>query len=97
MGYCGRYKLAGAAAPLSVVGDLILRRKEKGGASVQTSETQMNSAQGFLLSYSKSRDRLCKAANAGAFPRSWAGSGWFELVTIHSFSFSFSTWLREFI
>jgi hypothetical protein len=32
--YSGRYKLAGAAAPPSVVGDLMLRRKEKGGASV---------------------------------------------------------------
>jgi hypothetical protein len=49
VGYCGRYKLAEAAAPPSVVGDLILRRKEKGGASVQTSETQMNSAKGSLL------------------------------------------------
>jgi hypothetical protein len=36
-------------------------------------------------------------ARAGAFPRSWAGSGWFEPITIHSFSFSFSTSLREFI
>ena len=27
-------------------------------------------------------------AHAGAFPHSWAGSGWFEPVTIHFFSFS---------
>jgi hypothetical protein len=31
------------------------------------------------------------------FPRSWAGSGWFEPVTIHSFPFSFSTRLSKFI
>jgi hypothetical protein len=66
---------------------------------VQTSETQINSAQGFLFSYSKSRGPLCKAANAGArvgvFLRLWAGSGWFEPVTIHSFSFSFSIRLRK--
>jgi hypothetical protein len=31
------------------------------------------------------------------FPRSWAGSGWFEPVTIHSFPFSFSARLRKFI
>jgi hypothetical protein len=31
------------------------------------------------------------------FPCSWAGSGWFEPVTIHSFSFSFSTRLNEIV
>jgi hypothetical protein len=36
-------------------------------------------------------------ARAGAFPCSWAQSGWFEPITIHSFSFSFSARLREFI
>jgi hypothetical protein len=40
----GRYKLAGATAPPSVVGDLTLRRNRKGGASVQLSETHVNSA-----------------------------------------------------
>jgi hypothetical protein len=53
----------------------------------------MNSAQGFLTRYSKGRGPLCKAdsegTHAGAFPRSWAGSGWFEPVTIHSFPFFF--------
>jgi hypothetical protein len=34
---------------------------------------------------------------AGAFPCLWAGSGWFEPITIQSFSFSFSPRLREFI
>jgi hypothetical protein len=42
VGYCGRYKFAGAYTPPSMVGDLILRRKEKGGASVHMSETQLN-------------------------------------------------------
>jgi hypothetical protein len=46
--YCGRYKLARATALPSVVGDLILQRKQKGGASVQTSETQLDSAKGSL-------------------------------------------------
>jgi hypothetical protein len=32
--YLGRYRLAGATAPPSVVGDLTLRRNKKGGASV---------------------------------------------------------------
>jgi hypothetical protein len=44
----------------------------------------MNSAQGFLTSYSKGRGPLCKtasaAARAGAFPRSWADSGWFSFL-----------------
>jgi hypothetical protein len=46
--YSGQYKLAGGTAPSSVVGDLILRRKEKGRASEQMSETPINSAQGSL-------------------------------------------------
>jgi hypothetical protein len=32
--YLGRYRLARATAPPSVVGDLTLRRNKKGGASV---------------------------------------------------------------
>jgi hypothetical protein len=48
-GYCGQYKLAGAAASLSVVRDLILRRKEKGGASVHMSETQINREDDSLM------------------------------------------------
>jgi hypothetical protein len=31
------------------------------------------------------------------FPYSWASSGRFEPITIHSFSFSFSAWLRKFV
>jgi hypothetical protein len=63
------------------------------------SETHVNSAQGFLISYLNGRGPLCELSIAGAFPCSWAGSGWFEPVTIHSFSFSFSfpARLREFI
>jgi hypothetical protein len=41
---------------------------------------------------------LCAKPPARAcFPRSWAGSGWFETITIHSFPFSFSATLRKFI
>jgi hypothetical protein len=40
--------------------------------------------------------RQCGRAG-GTFPRSWAGSDWFESITIHSFSFSFSARLSEFI
>jgi hypothetical protein len=98
--YSGLYKLTGAAALPFVVGDLILRRKEKGGASVQTSKTQMNSAKGSLLVIQIPKG-LCAncptRARVGAFPCSWADSGWFEPVAIHSFSFSFSARLREFI
>jgi hypothetical protein len=57
----------------------------------------MSSAQGFLTGYSNSRGPLRKLDIEGVFPRSWAGSGRFEPVTIHSFSFSFSTRLRKFI
>jgi hypothetical protein len=32
--FSGRYKLAGATAPSSVVGDLTLQRNKKGGVSV---------------------------------------------------------------
>jgi hypothetical protein len=38
-----------------------------------------------------------EGADADAFPCSWAGSGWFEPVTIHSFSFSFSARLKEIV
>jgi hypothetical protein len=43
------------------------------------------------------RDLCAKSPARAHFPRSWAGSGWFELVTIHSFPFSFSARLRKFI
>jgi hypothetical protein len=68
---------------------------------VQTSETHMNSAQGFLISYSKGRGSLRKlniaGTRAGALPRSWSGSGWFQPITLHHFPFSFSAKLKEFI
>jgi hypothetical protein len=50
------------------------------------------------MGYSNSQGPLCKDANtgarAGSFSCSWADSGWFEPITIHSFSF-FSTRLRK--
>jgi hypothetical protein len=67
---------------------------------MQTSETQVNSGNDSLqvvqiakVLYAKSPAR----AHAGAFPRSWAGLGWFEPITVHSFPFSFSARLRKFI
>jgi hypothetical protein len=50
-----------------VVGDLTLRRNKKGGASVQMSETHVNSVQGFLISYSKGWGPLRNLSIAGAF------------------------------
>jgi hypothetical protein len=41
--------------------------------------------------------KLPARARMSAFPCSWAGSSWFEPVSIHSFSFSFSTRLRKLI
>jgi hypothetical protein len=46
--FFGQYKLAGATAPPSMVGDLTLRRNGKGGASVQLSETHVNSGKDSL-------------------------------------------------
>jgi hypothetical protein len=84
-----------------VVGDLTLQRNKKGEVSVRVSETHVNGVQGFLISYSKGRDPLCKlsitGARAGAFSRSWADSDCFQPITVHYFPFSFSTRLREFV
>jgi hypothetical protein len=40
--YCGRYEFSRVPTPPSIVGDPILRRREKRGASVHMSETRMN-------------------------------------------------------
>jgi hypothetical protein len=65
---------------------------------VHMSETDKY-GRGFFNGFSNSQGPLCNFVNAGAracvFLCSWAGSGWFEPVTIHSFSFS--TRLRKFI
>jgi hypothetical protein len=53
--FSGKYKLAGATPPPSVVRDLALRRNRKGGASVQLSETHVNSAQDSLSFVQKAR------------------------------------------
>jgi hypothetical protein len=60
---------------------------------VQTSQTQMNNAQGFLTSYSNSRGPLCKVASAGARGRvssvdglTWAG---LSPLLFNLFPFSF--------
>jgi hypothetical protein len=56
-----------------------------------------NSAATSFSGCSNQQGPLCKVASAGAFPCSWTDSGWFEHVTIHSFSFSFSARLRRLI
>jgi hypothetical protein len=77
--YSGRYRLTGECSPPLVVGDLTLRRNKKGGASVRMSETNVNSAQGFLISYSKGRGPLRKLSTArcarACFASTWAESG----------------------
>jgi hypothetical protein len=91
--FSSRYKLTGATAPSSVVGDLTLRRNRKGGASVQMSETHVNSARGSLLLVQKAEVFCVKPpppARAAHFAWAWAVSGWFQPITIHSFYFSFS-------
>jgi hypothetical protein len=53
------------------------------------SETRRNSAKDSLQVF-QIVGVLCAKTSARAqarFPRSWAGSGWFEPVTIHSFPF----------
>jgi hypothetical protein len=53
------------------------------------------------MGFSNSQGPLCKDDTTGArtarFAWAWAISGWFQPVTIHSFSFSFSTKNSEFI
>jgi hypothetical protein len=74
----GRYRLAGATAPPSVVGDLTLRRNRKGGALVQMSVRQGNSGEDSLRVFQTTRDPCANwtpRARAGAFRLSWAGSG----------------------
>jgi hypothetical protein len=47
--FCGQCKLAGVRTPSPTAGDLVMRRKEKGGASVHLSETQMNREEDSLM------------------------------------------------
>jgi hypothetical protein len=67
---------------------------------VQMSETHVNSAQGSLLLVQKAEVLCVKTptrARAARFAWAWAVSGWFQPVTIHPFSFSFSVRLREIV
>jgi hypothetical protein len=56
--FSGQYKLAGATALSSVVGDLTLQRKRKGGASVQLSETHVNSGKDSVTLGFKEQNRM---------------------------------------
>jgi hypothetical protein len=65
------------------------------------SVTQTNSAQGSLLviqtAEGLSAKPLRERMHAGAFCLCWAGSGHIQPNTVHSFSFSFSARIKEFI
>jgi hypothetical protein len=58
--FSGRYRLAGATAPPSVVGDLTLRRNRKGEALVQMSVRQGNSGEDSSRVFQKTRDIYAK-------------------------------------
>jgi hypothetical protein len=75
----GQYRLAGAAAPPSMIGDLILRRNRKGGALVQMSVRQRNSGEDSLWGFQTTGGlsvKITPRGRAGArFPRrgpTWA-------------------------
>jgi hypothetical protein len=101
--FSSQYKLAGATAPPSMVEDLTLRRNRKGGASVELSETHVNSGKDSLWVFQMARGLCAKRTPRACARRVSLGvgriavSGWFQPVTIHFFSFSFSTRIREFI
>jgi hypothetical protein len=61
--------------PSSTVGDLILRRKEKAGASVHMSETQMNREEDSLMVFLNSQGPVCNFSSAGVFAWRWAELG----------------------
>ena len=78
--FSGQYKLTGATAPSSVVGDLTLRRNRKGRTSVQISVRHRNSAKDSLRVFQIVRAHcanLAKQVHARArFPErgpTWAG------------------------
>jgi hypothetical protein len=64
---------------------------------VQTSETQVKSGKDSLRVFRIAKVLYAKSPARARFPRWWAGSGWFEPITVYSFSFSFSARLRKFI
>jgi hypothetical protein len=82
--FSSRYKLAGATAPPSVVGDLTLRRNRKGGAQLRMSVTQRNSAKDSLRVFQRARV-LC--ANLAARMRFCLSVGRIRLVSARYYSF----------
>jgi hypothetical protein len=75
--FSGRYRLARATAPSSVVGDLTLRRNRKGGALMQMLVRQGNSGEDSLRVFQTTRDLCAKWTPRTRF----AGRGltWTEL------------------
>jgi hypothetical protein len=90
--------LAGIGSPEGVLtgdhhrGPEFAKIRKKKGLGALVSET-WNSNSGLFIRYSNSRGPSRKmdiaGARAGMFPRSWAGSGWFEPLLFIPFPFSF--------
>jgi hypothetical protein len=64
---------------------------------VRMLETQKNSANDSLRVIQTARVLCVKTRARARFAWTWAGSGWFQPITVPPFSFPFSTRLREFI
>ena len=64
---------------------------------MQMLETQKNSAKDSLRVIQIARVLYVKTPTRARFAWTWAGSGWFQLITLPPFSFYFSARLREFI
>ena len=64
---------------------------------MELSETHVNSGKDSLRVFQTARGLCAKMTPQARFAWEWDVSGWFQPVTIHFFSFSFSTRLREFV
>jgi hypothetical protein len=94
--FSGRYRLVGATAPPSTVGDLTLRRNRKGRAYLRMSVRQGNNATDSLrvfqiarVLYANLATRACVSPIVGRLRLDWAR------YCLCFFLFSFSTSLRK--
>jgi hypothetical protein len=88
--FSSQYKLAGATAPPSMVGDLTLRRNRKGGASVELSETHVNSGKDSLWVFQMARGLCAKRTPRACARRVSLGRGPYRrigLVSARYYSF----------
>jgi hypothetical protein len=97
--FSGRYRLAGATAPPSTVGDLTLRRNRKGRASLRMSVRQGNSATDSLRVFQIARVLCANLATRARARSRFACRGpaqaRLSLLLFMLFPFSFSTRLRK--